>query len=1062
MWLRKVTCTFIILAVLLSGFQIGVGQEDDLDQDNDAPITFRCAINQIYNTNPLVDDKVSGKVLGLVYEGAIKYNQETNRLDPYIAVGSANESRNSSSITWEDCTVDNFGYNRKILWENQSKPEIIIFYDFENVYWHDDVQMSIRDIMFSFHAQATSQYSSLGHPLIDENNYSDTQWLSIDIVWESEDSSKAALKFVLQKPHYSVFLHYLSLPILPYHIWGSEISNQEEDEEKIWYDEGYDGSLNGSAWKPSLAVSWSNNQPIGSGPFKWMGMEDDRLTLVTWREHFYKPGYKYDIFASQPTIDEISFRFYDNRDQAIIDLENNNLDHIGWTMPQSDLNQFSSNPDLEFNYLKGAVMVDVIYNMRRKSFGYDLMEWPASGIDHGKPLRRAIAHCVDDETIDSIGDLASDGESIGLFYDWKNTYAPRYAFDPYEAVSILEKAGYLLENPSLPPGNGNWWLNPDGTTIGSGPGGTIQLLISEQEIDPLMFQIGTMVTQEMIKVGINIELVPMGIGGLWARIFAEEFDMCIVAQEYETPSQIQTVPVYHPYLYNDPPRIILYSTTYDSSPFPKDGENRVDPDRARLRVFVSDPDGDPITVTFYDASTNNVIDTDIIFWDTDEGVQALVSWPDLKPSTYYSWYVIVNDTFSQRESKIWGFFTKSGTRGGSSGVEEEGFPSMYLKRPENFFFSSFHSDNIKDGLNIYGYQNASYDRLIEEAMFTIDRGAEVQLVQDAVTALAYDLPKEHLYYQYKYEVHRSDTFLGYVDDGSGSLLNPSTIASIRPPDKDWLNARFTTIPIQTISNSTSQVKVRVTNQDRQYISHALVTMESSSGNLSAYTGFTDGQGYFTTSFIAPDVPPGENSTNGTSVTVSILSVSKDGYQDAEGKESEIRVYPENYAVLYVEANPDTDVIEDWLSPSQAGYTDIHIQVTDPHGSLVAGAFVMVELDGARMIIDPPNGTTNSQGYLKLRITATEVNHTEECIVSINASMDGFLDGQHQISLTVLPVDLSVYPTPTETDDLPITTTETDNQFFIIMLVGLAIAMVVATFVLLGRKKGKKKNGHSGI
>ncbi len=1044
MWLRKVTCIFIILAVMLSGFQISVGQENDLNQDDDTPITFRCAIDRIYNTNPLEEDKVSWKALGLVYEGATKYNLETGRLDPYIAVGSANESRKSSNITWEDCTVDNFGYSKKILWENQSKPEMIIFYDFENVYWHDDVQMSIRDIMFSFHAHATSQYSSLGHPLIDENNYSVDQWMSINIIWESDDSSKAALKFVLQKPYYSVFLHYLSLPILPYHIWGSKVGNQQEDGTRIWYDEDYDSSLNGTAWKPTLAKSWSNGQPIGSGPFKWGELEEDRLTLVTWRKHFYKSGYKYDDLASQPNIDEISFRFYNRRDQAISDLENNDIDYIGWTMDESDLNQFSRDPDLEFNYLKGAVMVDIIYNMRKKSFGYDL-KWPASGIDLGKPLRRAIAHCVDNEAINSMTDFATEGENLGLFYNWNNISAPRYAFDPNEAVSILKKAGYLLENSSSPPGNGNWWLNPDGTTIGSSLDGTIELLISRQEQDQLMFQIGTMVTQELRKIGINIELVPLETGELWGRIFAGEFDMCVVAQDYETPIDILTVPVYYPHLYNKPPRIIQYTTTYDSSPSPKNGANNVDPDRARLRVFVSDPDGDPITVRFYNSITQKLIGTDIIYWDTEEGVQASVWWPDLKGHTDYSWYVIANDTFSKVQSQTWSFTTKTGTRGGSS-VEVEGFPDIYLKRPENYFFSSFHSDNIYDGSNLYGYQNASFDRLIEDAMFSIDRDVEIQLARDAVTALAYDLPKEHLYYQYKYEVHRCDTFVNYIDDGSGSLLNPRSIARIRPPEKNQMNVRFTTIPLLTISDYMSLVRVRVTDQHGRSISDAQVTMGSSSGNLSAYSGLTDEQGYFTTVFTAPNVLPGTNSSNGTPVMVSILPVSKEGYLDAAGRESAILVYPENYVTLYVEANAETDVIEDRISTSQAGHTDIRVRVTDQHGNPVASASVIVELDGARMFLDPPNGTTDYQGYLKLKITATEVNETEECRITIRASRDGFLDGQQQITLTILPVDLTVY-----------TITTQNNSWLIIMLVGSAAALAVAAFVLSKRKKRKKKS-----
>ncbi len=1019
------------MVLLLSCFQFSVGQEDG------EPVILRCAIEKLQNTNPLKEDGAGWKILGLVYEGATKYNPDTDHLVPYIAVGSANESHNTTNLTWEDCSVGNFGYSPKETWEDSSKPEIIIFYDFESVCWHDDVKMSIRDIMFSFHAQATSQYSWLGHPLKDGANYSETQWLSVNIIFETEDCSKAALKFVLQKPQFSVFEYYLSSPILPYHIWGSKTARQEIDGAKIWYDANYSIS-NMSSWQPSTASSWTNTQPIGSGPFMWGGIEEDQLTLITWRKHFYRPGYKYETQASQPNIDGISFRFYDNEEKAIRDLEDNKLDYIAWAMSQSKINQFASNPALTLKYLKGVAMVDIVYNMRSKSFGYDYANQFSSN-DLGKPLRRALAHCVDTMTINTMTKFAVEGENLGLYNKWQNTSAPQYSFDPDEAIRILEKAGYLLENSSLPPGNGNWWLNPDGSTIGNNPSGTIELLISKQEQDPLMFQIGNMVTSQMCEIGINIELVPLEINGLWGRIFTGEFEICIVAQDYQTSSLVP-----FEFFNDEDDSAFSHPPDYPSHPMPPGGAVDVSPYGPMLSVVVTDPDVDSMTVRFYDASDNSQIGVDQI--DTRSGDVAWVRWHNLNGFTTYSWYATADDTSSVTKSPTWSFTTgvKIGTRASVGNfVVGEGVPEIYLQRPENYFYSSFHSSNIDDGPNFYGYQNTSYDQLIEKAMFPIDRDVEIQLVQDAVAALAYDLPKNHLYYQYKYEVHRSDNFMDYVDDGSGSLLNPQSMISIRELEKDLLVARFITIPLTAITDSTFQVKIRVLDQNGETVSDASILLESSSGHFTDDRGQTSEQGFFTTYFTVPHISSEMESINGTPVWVSIKSVSKEGYRNAVSRESMITVYPENAIPLSVKVSALTDIIQDKVSSDIAGFTYVDVLVTDPNQLPIVGASITVELDGAQMVSDYMTGLTDSQGVLRLKITATEVNETEECTVTITASKDGFLDGQQQLFLTILPTNW-------ETDVV-----EIHNDSWPTFTVIISIAIVVGISYIRWKKGWKK-------
>ncbi|MFO7619290.1 MAG: ABC transporter substrate-binding protein, partial [Thermoplasmata archaeon] len=485
MWLKRAIIVCVTIAILQSGIQTGIGQEGAEEID-----ILRCAIKEAPSTNmlnPFGEEMGGRRILNLVYDSATKYHPDTGNLMPYIAVGSANTS--GKAETWDDCTIGNFGYSPKEVWKESGKPEIIIFYDFEGVHWHDDVQMNTRDIMFSFHAHAMSQYPWLGHPLKDRagkrsSNYSDTHWLHIYETWTSGDGQRAALRFVLQEPTFSVFDYYLSLPLLPYHIWGGRAARQSVDNALIWCDADY-SAKNTTSWQPSIAKSWANTHPVGSGPFMWGDASGDSVTLLKWENHFYRPGYKYEhygITASQPSIGGISFFIYRNEEMAILDLERDELDYIAWGLPPSEIGRFIDSPKLGMSYLKGAAPVFMAYNMEGKSFGYGRNAWQQlTDKDVGKPLRRAIAHCVDPVTINFLTNYIVDGAPLGTFSEWANTSSPQYVFDPGEAISILKKSGYLLDDPYQPPGNGNWWHNPDGSFIGSSFDGTIELLILEQD-----------------------------------------------------------------------------------------------------------------------------------------------------------------------------------------------------------------------------------------------------------------------------------------------------------------------------------------------------------------------------------------------------------------------------------------------------------------------------------------------------------------------------------------------------------------------------------------------------
>jgi len=94
-----------------------------------------------------------------------------------------------------------------------------------------------------------------------------------------------------------------------------------------------------------------------------------------------------------------------------------------------------------------------------------------------------------------------------------------------------------------------------------------------------------------------------------------------------------------------------------TNPQPEDGEENIGLNPT-LTVDVTDPDGDTLDVTFYDASDDSLIETDE---NVPDGGSASTPWSDLDYNTEYSWYAIADDGEYQTQSNTWSFTTKNET-----------------------------------------------------------------------------------------------------------------------------------------------------------------------------------------------------------------------------------------------------------------------------------------------------------------------------------------------------------------------------------------------------------------
>ncbi len=105
---------------------------------------------------------------------------------------------------------------------------------------------------------------------------------------------------------------------------------------------------------------------------------------------------------------------------------------------------------------------------------------------------------------------------------------------------------------------------------------------------------------------------------------------------------------------------------------PSDGATSVSTSPT-LQVQVTDPNNDTMDVSFYDASDDSLIATEI---NVENGNNTSTTWSSRSSSTTYSWYVIVTDGTYLTKSVTWSFTTaSSGGNGGNPPPSGGGLPT---------------------------------------------------------------------------------------------------------------------------------------------------------------------------------------------------------------------------------------------------------------------------------------------------------------------------------------------------------------------------------------------------
>ncbi|MDD4607362.1 MAG: ABC transporter substrate-binding protein [Patescibacteria group bacterium] len=297
----------------------------------------------------------------LIYSGLLKYDQ--NSTQPYKLVNDLAR----------EYTID-------------EPNKTITFKIRDNVYWHDGQRLTANDVIFTFELLKTKEYQS---PYLSQ--FKDIQIEKID---------DFSLKIVLPEI-FSPFLNYLTVGILPQHIWQTIPLNQ-------------------------FTLAQYNLKPIGSGPFQFENLVKDKFGFI--KTYTLK---KNNNYYDQPAyFDKLNFKFYYSNEDALSALESKQID----------------------GFLVRQIYQDLIDKKWINHQSLYLPQYTAIFFNNqkitNKTLRQALAYAINKEEI--LTQLNSPAYLINspLTFNLINIEnAPeKYDFNPEIAKQLLEADGWQLQD----------------------------------------------------------------------------------------------------------------------------------------------------------------------------------------------------------------------------------------------------------------------------------------------------------------------------------------------------------------------------------------------------------------------------------------------------------------------------------------------------------------------------------------------------------------------------------------------------------------------------------------
>lgn len=260
----------------------------------------------------------------------------------------------------------------------------------EDAQWHNGLKLTATDIQFTFEAIKNPIYKS---PL--KLSYTGVNLEKID---------DYTIKFTLEEP-YAAFMELLTFEILPENLW-SQIPPE------------------------TATLTELNLKAIGSGPYRFKSLIRDKSGHV--RE--YKLEANKDYYQNTPYVENLSFKFFVNFEEAVAAINENQVNGISY-LPRELKNSLIAKDSLLFHNLNLPQITSLFINQQNNKYLQD------------KKVRQALAYTIDKNSIVSNvldGDARTINSPILPDSFAYNKDIKKYKYNPEEASKLLDETGWKL------------------------------------------------------------------------------------------------------------------------------------------------------------------------------------------------------------------------------------------------------------------------------------------------------------------------------------------------------------------------------------------------------------------------------------------------------------------------------------------------------------------------------------------------------------------------------------------------------------------------------------------
>lgn len=262
-------------------------------------------------------------------------------------------------------------------------------------------------------------------------------------------------------------------PILPKHIWA-ELSEDEIE-------------------------TFGNDNPIGTGPYKFGEMNDNSLTLLRNDDYFGTPG----------NVEAYSFVEYKNSDSTAQALKTGEID-AAMSLDVAQMDQLSKEEGIDV--ISGEVLgfTQLCINVSEDGTGNPILK--------DKAVRHAIDYCIDKQKGLDMAYLGAGTIGTTLInpsdkYHWEPTEDVLRSYNIDKANEILDEAGYV---------------DTDADGIREDKNGNpleFELISIADNAEEVKY--GQIIKAGCKEAGIEVNCVTMDSGALSDQIYAYDYDMFI-------------------------------------------------------------------------------------------------------------------------------------------------------------------------------------------------------------------------------------------------------------------------------------------------------------------------------------------------------------------------------------------------------------------------------------------------------------------------------------------------------------------------------------------------------